>query len=268
MNALLLIPWFQYGPLELNLGSRSFEVFPYQIAVSISFFAILTIAAAFARRNGRSVHQTLDLAIIGGVFALLFAVVFDVFQRQSGALELAVDGAAPWSDLYLHWSSHGAMVGGLIGALIWKWRSRGSLFEIGDGFAFALPFGIFIARLGCFNAHDHPGKVSDFFLAVADYQTGLPPYQPRHDMGLYDAIFAVGVAVLVLVLARSPRKPGFYIGVVAIVHPLFRFCTDFLQATQADGGEARYWGLTFSQYFAMLAFAFGVVIIRRVQRSP
>jgi len=267
MSVLLLIPWFRLEPLVFDLGGREVTVFPFQITVGIAFIVIVTVSVLFARRHGRSVEQTLDLAVTGALFALPFALLFSILQNQRGTLELVLSDPSRISDLTLHWSSYGGMMGGFIGAMIWKWRSKASLLEIGDSFAFALPFGMVFARLGCFSAHDHPGRVSNFALAVADFQTGLPPYEPRHDLGLYEAIAAAGVVTLLLFLSRSPRKPGFYVGLVAILSPSLRFLLDFLRATEAEGGDARYLGLTLGQYVAPLIVIFGVVITRYVRAT-
>jgi phosphatidylglycerol:prolipoprotein diacylglycerol transferase len=267
MNTLLLIPWFSPDPLVLELGGRAITIFPYRVAVGTAFIVIVTVSVLFAHKRGRSVQQTLDLAIIGALFALPFALLFDILQNKRQTLELVLSDPSRISDLTLHWSSYGGMIGGFIGAMIWKWRSKASLLEIGDSFAFALPFGMIFARLGCFSAHDHPGRVSNFALAVADFQTGPPPFQPRHDLGLYEAIAAAGVAALLLLLSRSPRKPGFYVGLVAILSPSLRFLLDFLRATEAEGGDARYLGLTLGQYVAPVIVIFGVVITRYVRAS-
>jgi phosphatidylglycerol:prolipoprotein diacylglycerol transferase len=265
MTAVLLVPWFRLGPLIFDLGGRDVTVFPFQIAVGTAFVAVLFVAVLFARRHGRSVEQTLDLAITGAAFALPFAVLFNILQYQRETLGLVFSEPGRISDLTLHWSSYGGMIGGAIGALVWKWRSKGSLLEIGDSFFFALPFGLILARLGCFSVHDHPGRVSHFVLAVADYQIGLPPYLPRHDLGLDEAIMAVLVATLLMFLSRRPRKPGFYIGIVAILQPSLRFLLDFLRAAEAEGGDARYFGLTLGQYVAVTAVTFGIVIMRYVR---
>lgn len=242
-------------------------MFPFQIAVGTAFIVIMTVSVLFARKHGRSVEQTLDLAISGALFALPFALLFTALQYQKETLELVLRDPSRITDLTLRWSSYGGMVGGFIGAMVWKWRSKASVLEIGDAFAFALPFGMIFARLGCFCVHDHPGRVSDFALAVADYQTGLPPYVPRHDLGLYEAIVAAAVAALLLFLSRSPRKPGFYIGLVAVLYPFSRFLLDFLRATRAEGGDARYLGLTVGQYVAVAAVVFGIAIVRYVHTS-
>jgi phosphatidylglycerol:prolipoprotein diacylglycerol transferase len=267
MSTMLLIPWFRLEPIVFDLAGREVLVFPFQITVGAAFIVIVVVSVLFARRHSRSVEQTLDLAITGALFALPFALLFTALRNQPETVKLVVSDPSQASGLTLRWSSYGGMVGGFIGAMIWKWRSKASLLQIGDSFAFALPFGLCVARLGCFGVHDHPGRVSNFALAVADFQTGLPPYQPRHDLGLYEALAAAVVVALLLFLSRSPRKPGFYLGLVAILSPCFRFLLDFLRATHAEGGDARYLGLTLGQYVAAVVVVFGIVIANYVHAS-
>lgn len=268
MQGLLLIPWFRLEPIVFEVGSRQISVWPFRITVGLAFLIIMGAAVLFARHHHRSVHKTLDLAIAGSLFAIPFAVLFGLLQYHPASLALVWREPSRISDLPLSWSSYGAMVGGFIGAMLWKWRTKGSLFEIGDCFAFALPFGLAMARLGCFLVKDHPGRISHFALAVADYQTPFPPFAPRHDLGLYESLTSLGVALLLLALSRTPRKPGFYIGLVAVLLPLIRFLLDFLRAEYAEGGDARYQGLTLGQWVAGAIVLFGIAIARHVRKSP
>jgi len=268
MQSLLLIPWFRLKTIVFEIGSRQISVWPFRITVGLAFVIIMTTALLFARSHDRSVEKTLDLAIAGSLFALPVAVLFALLQYHPGSLAMVWRDPSRVSDLPLGWSSYGGMVGGFVGAMVWKWRTKGSLLEIGDSFAFALPFGLAIARFGCFLVKDHPGRISHFALAVADYQTPFPPFGPRHDLGLYESLTSLGVAVLLLVLSRTPRKTGFYIGLVAILLPLLRFMLDFLRADYAEGGDSRYQGLTLGQWVAAVIVVFGIAIAHHVRKGP
>ena len=50
--------------------------------------------------------------------------------------------------------------------------------------------------MGCFVVHDHPGKVTDFALAVSDYRFGAPPFQARHDLGFYEVLYSALIIAL------------------------------------------------------------------------
>ncbi|MGB5210340.1 MAG: prolipoprotein diacylglyceryl transferase family protein, partial [Gammaproteobacteria bacterium] len=108
---------------------------------------------------------------------------------------------------------------------------------------------------------------TDFFLAVADFQAGTPPYEPRHDLGLYDVLIMAAIAVIFLILSRKPRKPGLYVGLLPVLYAPCRFLLDFLRAPVSEGGDIRYAGLTPAQYGSVALLVAGVLVLRRVARS-
>src|SRR5690606_17900974 len=75
-------------------------------------------------------------------------------------------------------SSFGGFFGATLGIWVWSRRRGLPVLPVADAAAFSFPFGWFFGRMGCFTVHDHPGAVTDFFLAVDDYQVGSPPYLP------------------------------------------------------------------------------------------
>jgi phosphatidylglycerol:prolipoprotein diacylglycerol transferase len=168
----------------------------------------------------------------------------------------------------LGWSMYGGILGGVVGAWVWKQRHKASLLKVGDGFAFATPFSWMVARIGCFVTHDHPGTASDFVLAVDEFRIGVPPFEPRHDLGLYDAIVFGVISILFLVLGRKPRKPGLYVAILPTLYAPCRFLLDFLRAPPSEGGDPRYMGLTPAQYGSIILLVAGIVLIRRVASKP
>lgn len=265
MSTLLLIPWFRWEPIIVELGRRERTVYPFQIMVAIAIIVAIAVAVRFARRNQRSVELTLDFALHVLAFAFPISYLLNGILYKPDTFLHVLRNPSQALDHNLGWTMYGGIIGGIIGAWVWKWRRKASILEIGDAFAYAGPFGWCIARVGCFGVHDHPGKVSDFVLAVADYQTGSLPYLPRHDLGLYDAILLAAIAATFLVLSRHPRKPGFYFAMLALLHAPARFFLDFLRAPLAEGGDIRYAGLTASQYISIGFFITGVLIMRRAR---
>jgi len=265
MTAVLLIPWFRWQTIALRLGQHELTLHPYRIAMAVAIATIICTAALFARKRGRSVELTLGFIIHVMAFALPAALLASVVLDQPQALSRFVRRPENFADLRFYWSTFGGMIGGLFGALVWKLRTEGSLLEMLDVLAFALPFGWCIARLGCFAVHDHAGRVSHFALAVAGFHFGVPPYQPRHDMALYDAIVVGAIALLFLFLSRTPRKKAFYLALLLILYTPARFFLDFLRAPQDEGGMTRYLGLTHIQYIAIVLFAAGLVLVSRIR---
>ncbi len=273
MQRLLYIPWFRAEPLELQLPfelpviGQQLDIQPFGVLVATGVIVASLVAQQFAKRNGRSPTDTADLVLYVVVFAFVASYWLNGLFYETDAL---FDVLRHPSQIFEHWlglSSFGGFIGAALGALFWRWRRQGPFLPIADAAAFCFPFGWFFGRLGCFVVHDHPGRSSDFFLAVADYRTGVPPYVPRHDLGLYEVFVAVFIIGVFLWLARKPRPPGLYVALLPLLYTPLRFMLDFLRAPMSEGGDIRYFGLTPGQYGSIAFFVFGLWLLRYVLRA-
>ena len=267
MIATLTIPWFQWQPIPVTFGGHELTIEPFKLTMAAAMLVALAVTLSFARRHERPVELTLDLAIHMVLFAFPVSYLLTGIFYEPGALRDFLREPSFALANRFGFSMYGGILGALLGAWLWKRRRKASFLSVGDPLAFSVPFAWSIGRVGCFGVHDHPGRVSDFFLAVEDYRAGLPPYQPRHDLGLYDAIVLACIAVAFAILGRTRRKPGFYVALLALLHAPARFFLDFLRAQFVEGGDIRYAGLTPSQYVAVGFFAIGAALMRRVQQS-
>jgi phosphatidylglycerol:prolipoprotein diacylglycerol transferase len=270
MQATLLIPWFRAESwvVQLPLGERELTVEPFGVTALLGAIVGLIVALAFARKRQCSGELTLSLALYLVAFSFPISYLLNGLFYHPDKFFHVLSHPTELFGARLGLSMYGGILGCIVGALIWKWRSEESILQIGDAFAFAGPFGWWIARLGCFVTHDHPGRMSSFPLAVADFRTGTPPYEPRHDLGLYDAIVIVGIAIVFGFLAQKTRKPGFYVALLPLLYAPCRFMLDFLRASAVDGGDVRYGGLTPAQYGSVLLLIVGVLLMQRVLTSP
>jgi phosphatidylglycerol:prolipoprotein diacylglycerol transferase len=155
------------------------------------------------------------------------------------------------------WNGGASSVGGLVGAFM-----GGLLFIKKRGFSFAeiLPYfdlasislwlGWGIGRLGCFLIHDHPGKLSDFFLAV-NFPNGA-----RHDLGFYDALLAFVIFIGYYIYRKKLLniKIGFVFYSSFAIYGLVRFWLDFLRARDLVNADARYFSFTPAQWGILLYF--------------
>ena len=259
-----MIPYFEQPSWDIGLLS----IHAFGIAVAAALAAGMGIAGKRFTRLGLDpvIGQRLGTwVLIGGIAgAHLFSVVFYFPSklRDDPWLLLRV-----WEDI----SSFGGIIGGLIGALLFfAFSSRDDVkrtkFEYLDAIAFVCPTGLAIGRLGCALAHDHPGTVTAFPLAVSLKTTGALDYiagvysgagvpLPQnasamgfHDLGLYEFLFLLLVVVpAFMVLDRRRRPPGFYVIAFASVYLPVRFCLDMLRVA-----DVRYSGLTPAQWVAAL----------------
>ncbi|QQR89322.1 MAG: prolipoprotein diacylglyceryl transferase [Myxococcales bacterium] len=265
----LFIPWIQIGPWEIPLpGDRSLPIHAFGLLVATGVLVGAKIADWRAAKSGVSPVVTADavswVVIVGFILAHMLDVIFYHPER------LAEDPLL----LFKFWqglSSFGGFIGGVLGLWIWSRRKKFSMLMMADFIGYGFLFGWIFGRLGCFTAHDHPGKVSDFFLAVDNYQVGMPPWQPRHDLGLYEALWAIAVAILFTLLDRKKRKTGFFLALLPILYAPARFFLDFLRLSPGDApglGDVRYLSLTPGQWASILLFLVGIALLRYVMSKP
>ncbi|MBI4924560.1 MAG: prolipoprotein diacylglyceryl transferase [Bdellovibrio sp.] len=146
-------------------------------------------------------------------------------------------------------------VGGLLGAMLglcyyFLIQLKRTWWVEADLFVQSLILGWIFGRLGCAITHDHPGRHTDFFLAVR-YPDG-----PRHDLGFYEFLFTLFILFpLSIWLYKKNPKPGVIAMVLSAIYAFVRFFLDFLRV---DGVDMRYWNLTPAQYGCIILMAFCV----------
>jgi phosphatidylglycerol:prolipoprotein diacylglycerol transferase len=246
--ALLFIPWFK---LEgITIPGTEIGIQPFGILVAIGVLAGMRLSEWRGERIGFRREMVSDFATHVVIIGFIFGHMFDmVFYYPEKVLEKPWELLMIWTSL----SSYGGFFGAVLGGFYWKWKRKLPMFPVLDQIAFGLPLGWFFGRMGCFVVHDHPGKITDFFLAVDNFTydgvTG-----PRHDLGLYEVFWSIVVVPLFLLLDKKPRPHGFFVGMIAILYAPVRFGLDFLR--EAD----RTWagGLTAAHYSSLLTLGLGM----------
>jgi phosphatidylglycerol:prolipoprotein diacylglycerol transferase len=273
-----MLPYFEQpiwhvGPLSVHA---------FGVAVGAAVWLGLT------RAQQRFAHDGLDPALgqrlgvwvlVGGI---LGAHLFSVLLYFPHKLR-----ADPWLILRL-WedvSSLGGMLGGIGAALLFfatrvRQEERAARLAFLDAIAFVFPASLAIGRFGCALAHDHPGRVTTFPLAISldsraalDHMDGvyraagltLPPAAPTmgfHDLGLYEFLFLALVIVPLFAFWNRRRRPaGFYLVAFSALYFPVRFCLDMLRV-----GDTRYAGLTPAQWVAALVIVALPVMAARYRR--
>jgi phosphatidylglycerol:prolipoprotein diacylglycerol transferase len=252
-------PVWHLGPLTIHA---------FGVTVAVAMWLGLAMADHRFERAGVDVGVGRRLGgwmLVGGVLgAHLFSVLF-YFPEELRAdpwLLLRV-----WEDI----SSLGGVLGGIVGAGLF-FVLRGSALSARtrlvylDAIAFVFPFGLAIGRVGCSLAHDHPGVVTNFPLAISlrsaaaqEYIRGvydaaglaLPAGASAlgfHDLGLYECLFLILIVIPVFMYCnKRQRAPGFYLVTFAALYFPVRFALDLLRIS-----DARYLHLTPAQWSAAL----------------
>ncbi len=244
-----MIPWFELG--VLHLGPVQYNAFGLLVATGV------IVGSTLMRRRGKALGLDDDNVFwMMGVTLLVGIVgshVLDVLAYQKEPITFARLVA-----LFDGMSSYGGFLGATAGLFLWCWWKGEPRLPYADCVGYGIAAGWFFGRLGCFAIHDHPGKPTDFFLAV-QYPTGA-----RHDLGLYEAIWSLGMVVLFEILwAKNPKRPaGTYLALLAICYGPVRFVLDYLRAEDTTNPDPRYLGHTPAQYLSVLVTIAGVALWR------
>ncbi|RME20213.1 MAG: prolipoprotein diacylglyceryl transferase [Deltaproteobacteria bacterium] len=194
---------------------------------------------------------TVGLGFVGGHWMHVLAYHPELLEERGWITLLEV-----WGGL----SSTGGFLGAIAGSILfYKVIRKRPYWPHADCIAYGFPFAWIIARLGCFSAHDHIGRPSDFFLAV-DFPGG-----PRHDLGLYEALWTTAIALVFLALRRRPHRPGFFVALLTTMYVPVRFLLDFLRSTDLETSDLRYAGLTPAQWVMVLLFFVGGWLVWRLR---
>jgi len=155
-------------------------------------------------------------------------------------------------------SYHGGVIGGTIAIIIYLFRSRLNIREIGDMLVAGIPLGYTFGRLGNFINAELYGRVTasplgmifpgaelsigETWVREIAEKTGITESfgyvnLPRHPSQLYEALFEGIVLWLIIWLLRN-KKPfkGFLIGLYFIGYGFFRFIIEYFREPDADLG--------------------------------
>lgn len=246
------------GALGGGFPPAPFAVKPFGTLVAMGVYLGAYLAVRQGRRLGFDEKTLVSFMVWVGVGGFVGGHVFDtLFYFPSRVMEDPLSLIRVWEGL----SSFGGFFGAALGAILWKWKTNSVLLPYMDVVGSAFPVGWVLGRTGCSLAHDHPGMFSDAFLAV-QYPDGA-----RFDLGLYEMLLTVPLAVGFLILRRRPRPWGFYMGMMTVYYAPYRFALDFLRARDLRVSDERYLDLTPAQWACMLMFAYGAVTLFRAFES-
>ena len=256
-----LLPAFDLG--ETHFDGASIK--PFGALVALGVFLSFRLAMRQAARHGlpRATMESFFTWILAGGF--IGGHVFDVILYHPDKVLKAKDFLTAVQELVFIWrsqASFGGFMGAALGLIAWKYR-----FKVKDALPYcevggsSFPLGWIFGRMGCSVAHDHPGMLSDAWFAV-QYPGGA-----RFDLGLYEMLFTIPLALSFLYLMRRPRPWGFYLGLMCTAYAPTRFAMDFLRAKDVRDSDPRHLGLTPAQWLAMGLLAVGIYFLVRAAKA-
>jgi phosphatidylglycerol---prolipoprotein diacylglyceryl transferase len=238
---------------------HSYKVFgilpiqPFGVLVGIA----LVVGYMLGRRRARLVGLDPQLCadgmvwtvVVGFIVAHMVSVIFYFPGRLA---------ERPWAllEVWAGLSSFGGFVGAIIGANWFFRKHKAPVMKYVDAIVFGFVPAWIIGRAGCTVVHDHPGRATDFFLAVN------APGGPEHDLGLYEMLFAVVLTVVIYALKRVRPFDGFHPALMLILYSPVRFLLDFLRKD-----DKTYFGFTPGQYASVVMLALAAWLIIRGLRQ-
>lgn len=187
-----------------------------------------------------------------------------------------------------HWSEYGSIVealkiwqgglsllGGITGAILFNvpyWRLHGfGFFPVMDAAVPGIALGLIFGRIGDLIIADHLGKETTFFLGYKcpdvvrvgeTVGSPCPPGAIVHQPALYDLLSVCVLLVVLLVLRRKDRYPGFLTAVFGLWYGIGRLVEDFLRV------DKQILGLTGSQWTALGSALICAYILFLRRRAP
>jgi phosphatidylglycerol:prolipoprotein diacylglycerol transferase len=252
-----MIPYFKPTPIQLFGG---LQLQPFGLLVGTAVLAGAWMAKRRANQAGIPEKEIQDAIFWAVVPGFLMAHWWTVFLYHPDWIE-----SRGWTIIFKFWeglSSFGGIFGALLGLAAYfrhlgkPWLKHAEV--ILKGFTFAWIFG----RMGCSLVHDHPGRHTDFFLAV-NYPDG-----PRFDLGLLELLYTAFVLFPVsLIMHRMKARTGLFTATIILLYTPVRFVFDFLRVEDRAEADMRYFGLTPAQYGCIVAFVFGCWLLARLRRQ-
>ncbi len=253
MVPYLDIPTLRLGPLSIQ---------PFGLLVCIG------IVVGYFCAKRRTIQVGLDPKVLRQLVRL--CVVFGLFGAHLVHLiayhpeELA---SSPWV-IFKVWagmSSYGGFLSAAAACAIYLRKSRIPFLPYADVMLFGLLPGWFFGRMGCSTAHDHPGCLSDFWLAVKF------PNGPRHDLGLYEFLLCFLWIPMIHWLGRKKQiddpPRGTILHAVLVAYSVPRFFLDFLRASDLAYRDVRYFGLTPAQYACLACTLIGLRFLLKTKTT-
>ncbi len=242
------------GALGNGFPPAPVAIKPFGTLVAVGAYLGAYLAVRYGRRLGFDEKSLVSFILWVAVGGFVGGHFFDtLFYFPDRVREDPLSLLRLWEGL----SSFGGFLGAGLGALGWRWRTGSPLMPYMDVVASAFPTAWVFGRAGCTFAHDHPGRYSDAWVAV-QYPDG-----GRFDLGMYEMLLTLPLAVAFLLLRRQPRPWGFFMGLMCVSYPPIRFSLDFLRARDLRISDELYLGLTPAQWASACLFAFGAVVLFR-----
>jgi len=263
------------NPIAFKIGP--IPVYWYGITIVSAAIAGAWVAATEAKRRGLDPEEVWNGLIVALIMGIIGARLYHVFSSPMG-------GSVGWSyyrqnplAILKIWEGglgvYGAIVGGMIGVLLYCWVRKFKPLEWLDVGTPGLALAQVIGRWGNFVNQELYGPPTDLPWGIRIPMANrylehreLPPETRFHPVFLYESLWSlIGFALLMWIGRRFEdrlRKGDIFL-LYLIWYPLGRFLIEFLRPDAWMLGS-----LAAAQVFALIAIALAILGIIYLHRRP
>lgn len=250
-----MIPYYKVPSLPIY-GNLAIQPFGLLVATGImSGYFWIQKRGRDLKLPEETVTGAIQWVLIPGfIGAHIFEILFYQTQR------LFDEGIWVLFKLWDGISSYGGMLGALMGFAYYSHRVlKEKTLVYSDILIHGFVFGWVFGRIGCSLVVDHPGALTDFFLAF-DLPGGA-----RHNLGFYELLYTVLVLVPTAhVLYRRKANAGILSATMCFLYAPARFVLDFFRSTDQTHSDTRYFGLTFAHYCSIALVAYSLFLFKLI----
>jgi len=253
--------------------TKDFGIHWYGILIVSGVMLGAVYASWRARQDGENPDHVWNALIVAIILGIIGARIYHVFSEPAG-------GTVGWSYYRQHpieilyiWHGglgiYGAIVGGVLGVVLYAWRARLHPLQWLDYGAPGLALGQAIGRWGNFinqELYGPPtrlpwGLIIDPQYRIAPYNdlTAYPPETLFHPTFLYESLWCLVVFIVLAVIASKLKgrllEGDILLGYV-IGYPLGRFFVEYFRPDAWMLGP-----MAAAQVFAIICVAAGVVLL-------
>jgi phosphatidylglycerol:prolipoprotein diacylglycerol transferase len=264
-----------------------FELTWHGVFTAVGIAAGVYLGAWLARRQGFTEDDAYSIALVGVPVGIVGARAMWVIENR--------DRIDTWTDIFRinegGITVYGAVIGGVIGAVVYGWLRRLPVMRGLDAAGFGLLLGMAIGRIGDLINGEHWAKKTDLPWGVVYSHTDSPGWSldvPVHPATTYEMIgdfLIIGIMALVFMMTWK-RRPGITFFTGLVLYSAMRFGVSYLRLDSCGGNAGsltealancpeyvvKDW-MTFPQVVSMGTFAIGVLglawsLFRKPQEAP
>jgi phosphatidylglycerol:prolipoprotein diacylglycerol transferase len=245
---------------DLEIGTIfGLPVYWYGAIYTVGFLGVFGWFALRRARLGWTMADVVELSVLMALGIMIGGRVFDILVYELDYYREHPLVAVNW------WAggmaSHGVMLGGVIGVLVFCLLRRKRFLVAADELTVPAAFLMGVGRIGNFIEGGVIGSAT-----TAPWGVVFPGVEgPRHPVALYDgAKNLLLVPALILILRRWPAGRGVATGAFLFLYAGLRFLVDLFR--DYEGG---WLGIGQGQYFNLIMAAIGLaVLIWALRRKP